>query len=134
MREMTDNEIKKALECYRNSKIIQAENGVISIGDIIDIINRQQAEIERLKYFLENDVIVLPFKVGDTVYDTAYNKITELIIYGIEFAQTATDTRLRLIAAENGRHHTMCGNISNIIKTVFLTKEEAEQALKGGAE
>jgi hypothetical protein len=62
--------------------------------------------------------------------DTAYNKITELIIYGIEFAQTATDTRLRLIAAENGRHHTLCGNISNIIKTVFLTKEEAEKALQ----
>ena len=45
---MTDNEIIKALEEYRNSKIVQSDNGVISIGNILDLINRQQAEIERL--------------------------------------------------------------------------------------
>ena len=46
---MTDNEIIKALEDYRNSKIIQSDNGVISIGDILNLINRQKAEIEALK-------------------------------------------------------------------------------------
>lgn len=37
---MTDNEIIQALEDYKNSKILQTENGVISIGDILDLINR----------------------------------------------------------------------------------------------
>ena len=46
---MTDKEIIKALEEYRNSKIVQSDNGVISIGNILDLINRQQAEIERLE-------------------------------------------------------------------------------------
>ena len=44
---MTDNEIVKALECYRNSKIIQVENGVLSIGDILDLINRLQEKDEK---------------------------------------------------------------------------------------
>ena len=46
---MTDNEIIKALEEYRNSKIVQSDNGVISIGNILDLINRQQAENKELK-------------------------------------------------------------------------------------
>lgn len=45
---MTDKEIIKALEEYRNSKIVQSDNGVISIGNILDLINRQQAEIESI--------------------------------------------------------------------------------------
>ena len=49
---MTDNEIIKALEDYKNSKILQTENGVISIGDILDLIKRQKAEIERLRELL----------------------------------------------------------------------------------
>lgn len=46
---MTNNEIKKALECYRNSKIIQVEKGDISIDDILNLINRLEAENAQLK-------------------------------------------------------------------------------------
>ncbi len=45
---MTDNEITKAMEDYRNSKIIQSDNGVISIGDILDLIKRKDQQIEAL--------------------------------------------------------------------------------------
>ena len=45
---MTDNEIIKALEEYRNSKIVQSDNGVISIGNILDLITRQKEQIESL--------------------------------------------------------------------------------------
>lgn len=46
---MTDNEIIKALEDYiaNNSKDVLVSRGV-SYGDILGIINRQKAEIERL--------------------------------------------------------------------------------------
>lgn len=46
--EMTDAEVITAMEDYRNSPIIFTKKGIISIGDIIDLIKRQQAEIERL--------------------------------------------------------------------------------------
>ena len=46
---LTDNEITNAMEDYRNSPIIVTRKGVISIGDILDLINRQKAEIERLE-------------------------------------------------------------------------------------
>ena len=45
---MTDNEIKKALKDYKNSKILQTENGIISIGDILDLINRLEVENRNL--------------------------------------------------------------------------------------
>lgn len=69
-------------------------------------------------YLLENGVVVLPCKVGDTVYqrDNAgqiYESTVKNIIYdtdGIAFDERAVG------------------------KTIFLTKEEAEQALKGGNE
>lgn len=69
-------------------------------------------------YLLKNGVIVPPVKIGDTVYqtDTAgriYASTVKNIIYdtsSITFDERAIGT------------------------TVFLTKEEAEKALKGGAE
>lgn len=69
-------------------------------------------------YLLENGVIVPPVKVGDTVYqtDTAgriYASTVKNIIYdtsSITFDERAIGT------------------------TVFLTKKQAEKALKGGAE
>ena len=70
------------------------------------------------EYLLENGVIVLRCKVGDTVYqtDTAgqiYASTVKNIIY--DTSSIAFDERA-------------------IGTTVFLTKEQAEKALKGGAE
>ena len=69
-------------------------------------------------YLLENGVIVPPVKVGDTVYqrDSAGR------IYEITVTKVIYDT--------NG----IAFDESAIGKTVFLTKEQAEKALKGGAE
>lgn len=86
-------EIMKALECYRNSKIITTEKGYISIGDIIDLINRKNAEAEamkahirlleseneRLKKIINTSAIILPArKCGKTfLIKTTIEKITE---------------------------------------------------------
>lgn len=78
-----------------------------------------KSALERLAdHLLENGVIVLPCKVGDTVYqtDTAgqiYASTVKNIIY--DTSSIAFDERA-------------------IGTTVFLTKEEALKALKGGAE
>lgn len=80
-------------------------------------VEEQKAEM-LADYLLENGVIVSPVKVGDTVYqtDTAgriYASTVKNIIY--DTSSIAFDERAIGI-------------------TVFLTKEEALKALKGGAE
>lgn len=70
---MTDNEIVKALECclqeygncddcpYKEYQCVSEKDGNIFYKDILDLINRQKAEIERYKgviSILENDVKV----------------------------------------------------------------------------
>lgn len=80
-------------------------------------VEEQKAEM-LADYLLENGVIVPLVKVGDTVYqtDTAgqiYASTVKNIIY--DTSSIAFDERA-------------------IGTTVFLTKEQAEKALKGGAE
>ena len=74
---------------------------------------------------LQNGVVVPPCKVGDVIYDIRNGKvfggkIIMISYFGDSFTFVAT----------GGRYYT----ITDIGKTVFLTREEAEQALKGGAE
>lgn len=83
-------------------------------------------------YLLENGVAVLPCNVGDTVY---------LMIKGCIEIMTGRVTRISYdkygklvicIQRKQGNFYTT-GNhrTSSFGKTVFLTREEAEQALKG---
>lgn len=80
-------------------------------------------------YLLTNGVIVPPCKVGDKVYrlSTKANRL--------KYIQATTISR---IAIDNDGIWLFCecNPIARCIfgKTIFLTKEEAEKALKGGAE
>ena len=79
-------------------------------------------------YLLANGVIVPPCKVGDTVWDTEGNAWKV-------FAITIWQDCIGLKTANNRDiHKTFTIGKHSIGKTVFLTKEEAEQALKGGVE
>ena len=77
-------------------------------------------------YLFENGVIVPPCKVGDTVYFVG--KITKQIvsIKVVTISASGNDVYLHL---ENGSWVSCSQHIG---KTVFLTREEAEKALKGG--
>lgn len=48
---MTDNDLIKALELYKSACIIRMADmsWSITIGDVLDLINRQKAEIERME-------------------------------------------------------------------------------------
>lgn len=77
-------------------------------------------------HLIENGVIILPCKIGDTVYKCHTvnfkhtGEITKRTIKQITFsAFTVTDD------GESGWF-----DIDNLGKTVFLTREEAEKALK----
>ena len=86
-------------------------------------------------YLLANNVIVLPCKMGDVVY--TLNKTDGVVakkVVEISWKQDWSGTDLGWGLILSGKRSNNRYNISSIGKTVFLTKAEAEKALKGGAE
>ena len=83
-------------------------------------------------YLLANGVIVPPCKVGDTMYEICERRrsgkwqkaIVERVVHGIEIGID------KILTARCGT--TTYVYLSRLGETVFLTREEAEKALKGG--
>lgn len=71
---------------------------------------------------LYDGVIVLPCKVGDTVYQTDGIRIYELEIFDISLRKGKPYYETESIDFDN----------TAIGESIFLTREEAEEALKGG--
>lgn len=82
--------------------------------------NEQLAE-----YLVENGVIAPPVMVGQTVYYVYLNKIVEYQVSSIVILRYTQ----RLFVLGRSQYF----EFSDFGKTVFLTKEEALKALKGGA-
>ena len=81
---------------------------------------------ERVIKVLENGVIAPAVEIGDTVYHLGYSfKVDK-----IEILKDETIYK----CGNNDTDDYMAFHESDIGKTVFLTKEAAEKALKGGAE
>lgn len=80
-------------------------------------------------YLLANGVIVPPCKVGDKVYRTFGNYCGEKIFEGV-VAQISIVNNREIRFWVYG--HPLGFACHDIGKTVFLTREEAEKALKGG--
>ncbi|MGN0595013.1 MAG: hypothetical protein ACI4I6_07635 [Hominimerdicola sp.] len=79
-------------------------------------------------YLLEHGVIVPPCKVGDTVYVIESNEIISCTVFSIDYNAWGIPTNLYLRYSEfNG-----CAFIPMQCTDgfVFLTREEAEKALK----
>ena len=84
---------------------------------------------DRLRELAEADrdgrVVVLPCKVGDTVYWVHGAVITECRVHRIQKNRNG----LYICLKSNVSHGAFCADLS-IGKTVFLTREEAEAALE----
>lgn len=109
-------------QCYGSP----VENGVKSVS------NETLAD-----YLLANGVTVLPCKAGDTVYFiNRANKPQEMIFDLIDLRCTCVnDTDCMCGSLCNDIGHNVCqyrfkNDFSDFGKTVFLSREEAEKALK----
>ena len=84
-------------------------------------------------YLLENNVKPLPFKIDDTVYGISRGQIIPIQIDTIQYTSKGID-----ICGSNEKYFgysTIHLDINNQIGIRwYKTKEEAEKALKGGAE
>ena len=81
-------------------------------------------------YLLSNGVIVPPCKVGDVVYVIFNDKIHKATVHNMKI-ETENDYYAVLIKVRVFDQISLFKTFL-LGKTVFLTKEEAEQALKGG--
>ena len=79
---------------------------------------------------LANGVIVPPCKVGDTVWFELYGQIESAIIYHCTYELTRKGCLLSGAYAKDTRGIELSFNANSIWKAVFLTREEAERALK----
>ena len=103
---------------------------------LIELLNQNCGYVEEQKaekladYLLENGAVALPCKLGDTVYRISTRRGT-----GIKYIQETTVSRIA-IDNEGIWIFCTCNPIAKTVfgKTVFLTREDAEKALKGGAE
>lgn len=88
-------------------------------------------------YLLANGVIVTPCKVGDTIFlvskDTRIFDNIKFVVNGFEIRSDGDNT-YRAICTMNDNLIPMTFGDDNIGKTVFLTKELAEEALKNEQE
>lgn len=105
------------------------------IQDSVNGCARNWAEIIA-DYLLANGVIMLPCKVGDTVYDigdffdgTPYPEMYEYKADYITLWEKYPD-RNEIYFSIDGMDYAL----DDFGKTVFLTQEEAEQALKEGVQ
>ena len=99
----------------------------------IENILGDDCDLDRLKELVEADrdgrCVVLPCKIGDTVYDILMGKITEKAIISIHFLLSKSVNHLCLQAINNRGALTTI-ETENLGKTVFYTREEAEAALE----
>lgn len=96
----------------------------------------QEQKAETLAdYLLENGVIVPPCKVGDIVYQVTGNFISEFRVRCIEIGVSSGQHSLIILHTELLSGIATTGEVlwaNDFGKTVFLTRKEAEKALKEG--
>ena len=103
------------------------------LSSIEDILG-DDYDLDRLRELVEADregrCVVLPCKVGDTIYDISLAEIKESKVVSISFSASELPYHVS-ICAENYRHAiTLDIEIGDFGKTVFLTRKEAEAVLE----
>lgn len=87
---------------------------------------RELAEADK-----DGRVVVLPCKVGDTIYFARANPILQYKVTGYEMGETSiSQVRSKHVDKETGLTFNFTFRPSSIGKTVFFTSEEAEKALQ----
>lgn len=94
---------------------------------------RQQAEY-KTDYLLANGVIVPPCKVGDTIWYELDGEIKSAVIYSCAGVLERRGFIITDAYAKSSDGLEVAFNGKCFGKSIFLTREEAEAALKGGVE
>lgn len=115
-------------ECYETIKSSMAYYVGALDGAKGKIPNRLRELAEADK---EGRVVVLPCKVGETVYFARANPILQYKVTGYEMGEASiSQVRSKHVDKETGLTFNFTFRPGSIGKTVFLSREEAEKALE----
>ena len=105
------------------------------LGCKYNCVDRNKCLEEQADNLLENGVIVPPVEVGQTVYVIDHTS-NELSIFRCGVTQISIESDDIYFHLDWGevRPRLSCVSIDKVGEIVFLTKEEAEKALKGDTE
>lgn len=137
--EMSDNANKmrdRLIELLQKRSCFYNKSKCNSRCSNCDYVTIDDNDIGKLAdHILANSGIVLPCKVGDTVYFIIDDEETEEGKYISK--QQINDVSTKVIFVSDSLTEENCGifiPFSDFGKTAFLSEEEAERALKGGEE
>ena len=104
-------------------------------GRYIVMRDAEQEGVARLRELAEADkdgrVVVLPCKVGDTIYFARAHPILQYKVTGYEMGEASiSQVRSKHVDKETGLTFNFTFRPGSIGKTVFLSREEAEKALQ----
>lgn len=125
----------------QRERLVELIHSLNSKTASIDYITYKAAE-EIADYFLANDIFVPPCKMGQTVYrvvvmSTGITRVIKKTLYPPYKCGVIVDckpTIKRFIRSVIVTKNNFYDVVDNWGKTVFATREEAEQALKGGVQ
>ena len=132
----SQRKVWERLKAYENIGLEPAE--VISMhgewSAMMSVFNRIVGGYDRLREIAEADkdgrLVVLPCKVGDTVYEVTSRKtISEYRVKAIRVELFCTFIEWDIVDGFVDKS-IFCVPVNELGKTVFLTREEAEKALE----
>lgn len=128
------------LAAYEDTGLTPKE--VTALGELFDYalkesktLTEQLTLLHHIRELAEADkdgrVVVLPCKVGETVYFARANPILQYKVTGYEMGEASiSQVRSKHVDKETGLTFNFTFRLGSIGKTVFLSREEAEKALE----
>ena len=98
-------------------------------GDFCKVMEAEPEELAQAQAKKKGRLVVLPCDVGDKLYDVTLGEVREKIVISLSMLLSKSVNHL-VIHAENFRNAVTSYELQDIGKTVFLTREAAEAALK----
>ena len=134
----TQKEVWERLKAYEDTGLMpeEVERSKLEIeaGCVKAIARTYGIDINRLRKFAEADrdgrVVVLPCKVGDTVYFVNAKHILEFTVVGYAVDETGISWVYSEHVDKTGHTYERTFSPDRIGKTTFLSREEAKKALQ----
>ena len=129
----TQKEVWERLKAYEDSRL--SPQACAEAREIEETLSGCDYSISRMVELMKADkdgrVVVLPCKVGDTIYFARANPILQYKVTGYEMGEASiSQVRSKHVDKETGLTFNFTFRPGSIGKTVFLSREEAEKALQ----
>ena len=127
--ECSQKQVWERLKAYEDSRLSPEDaanlHAILRLGDGMTLMRLRELAVADQ----EGRVVVLPCKVGDTVYFVNAKQILECAVVGYAVDETGISWVYSEHVDKTGHTNERTFSPDRISKTTFLTREEAEKAL-----